>query len=75
MVLKPQILETDPALPLTTCACMHAKSLQSSEVRQLQTVQLFGTLWTRSLPGSLVHQIFQARTPEWVVMFFSRGSS
>ena len=52
MVLKPQILETDPALPLTTCVCVHAKSLQSSEAGQLQTVQLSGTLWTCSLPGS-----------------------
>ena len=28
-----------------------------------------------SWPGSSVHGIFQARTPEWVVLPFSRGSS
>ena len=28
-----------------------------------------------SLPGSSVHQILQARTPEWVAIFFSRRSS
>ena len=28
-----------------------------------------------SLPGSLVHGIFQARIPEWVAIPFSRGSS
>ena len=36
------------------------------------------TLWDTmncSLPGSLVHGIFQARVLEWVVISFSRGSS
>ena len=28
-----------------------------------------------SLPNSSVHGIFQARIPEWVAVFFSRGSS
>ena len=28
-----------------------------------------------SLPGSSVHGILQARIPEWVAIFFSRGSS
>ena len=28
-----------------------------------------------SPPGSSVHGIFQARTPEWVAISFSRGSS
>ena len=28
-----------------------------------------------SLPGSSVHGILQARTAEWVVILFSRGSS
>ena len=28
-----------------------------------------------SLPGSSIHGIFQARILEWVVIFFSRGSS
>ena len=35
-------------------------------------VQLFATLWT---VGSSVRAILQARTLEWVVMLFSRGSS
>ena len=26
-------------------------------------------------PGSSVHEIFQARIPEWVAISFSRGSS
>ena len=28
-----------------------------------------------SLPGSSVHEILQARIPEWVAIPFSRGSS
>ena len=28
-----------------------------------------------NLPGSSVHRIFQERIPEWVAIFFSRGSS
>ena len=36
-------------------------------------VRLFVTPWT--IPGSLVHGIFQARILEWVATFFSRGSS
>ena len=28
-----------------------------------------------SLPGSFVHELFQARIPEWVAISFSRGSS
>ena len=35
-------------------------------------IQLFATPW--SLSGSSVHDIFQARTLEWVVISFSRGS-
>ena len=40
--------------------------------------QLYPTLWDHmdcSLPASSVHEILQARTPEWVAMLFSRGSS
>ena len=33
------------------------------------------TLWPRSLPGSSVHGIFQARILEWVAISFSRQSS
>ena len=32
-------------------------------------------LWPRSLPGSSVHGILQARRLEWVAIPFSRGSS
>ena len=41
----------------------------------------FGLVWLfcdpmdRSPPGSSVHGISQARIPEWVTIFFSRGSS
>ena len=40
--------------------------------------QSFLTLWDptdRSLPGSSVHGIFQARILEWVAISFSRRSS
>ena len=46
---------------------VHAKSFQSCQ-----------TLWNpidRSLPGSIVHGILQARTLEWVAVPSSRGSS
>ena len=36
------------------------------------------TLWDSmdySLSGSSIHGIFQARVPEWIAIFFSRGSS
>ena len=46
---------------------MHAKSLQSCPT-------LYNPMDCR-LPGSSVHGIFQARTLEWVAIFFSRGSS
>ena len=49
------------------CACMHAKSLQSC-------LTLCDPL-DHSLPGSSVHGILQERIPEWVAIFFSRGSS
>ena len=50
-----------------TCACMHAKSLQSCLT--------LGDPMNCSLPGSFVHGISQARTLEWVAISFSRGSS
>ena len=37
-------------------------------------VQLSVTLWIRSLPGSSVHEILQARILEWVAMPISRRS-
>ena len=47
------------------CVCVHAKSLQSC-------LTLCDPM-DCSLPGSFVHEILQARTLEWVVIFFSRG--
>ena len=42
----------------------------------LSCVCLFATLYTiYSLLGSSVHGISQARVLEWVVIFFSKGSS
>ena len=49
------------------CACIRAQSLQSCPI-----------LWDPmhcSLPGSSVHEILQARIPEWVARPSSRGSS
>ena len=39
----------------------------------LSHVRLFANAW--SLPGSSVHEIFQARILKWVAISFSRGSS
>ena len=41
----------------------------------LSHVRLFMTPWMVVPPGSPVHDIFQARIPEWVAISFSRGSS
>ena len=49
------------------CACMHAKSIQSS-------LTLCDPM-VCSLPGSSVHGILQARILEWVAMPSSSGSS
>ena len=43
-------------------------------LEELSCVRLFETPWT-SLPGSTVHGISQARTLDWVAIFFSRESS
>ena len=50
-----------------SCACMHAKSLQSC-------LTLCNPM-DYTLPGSSVHGILQTRTLEWAAMPFSRGSS
>ena len=41
----------------------------------LSHIQLFCDPMQCSRPGSSVHGISQARIPEWVAIFFSRGSS
>ena len=43
--------------------------------RTLSHAQLSVTPWTVRPPGSSVHGIFQARTLEWVVISYSKGSS
>ena len=53
---------------LTTC--LRAKSLQSC-----LTPSVCATPMDYSIPDSSVHGILQARILEWVVIFFSRGSS
>ena len=51
------------------------------EVKSLNCVRLFATPWMqtmslpRTLPGSSIHGILQARILEWVTISFSRGSS
>ena len=51
-----------------TDLCLH------SEEKSLSRVRLFATT-DRSLPGSSIHGIFQARGLEWVAISSSRGSS
>ena len=58
--MSPQTLSSQRIL------CMHAKSLQSCPT--------LCDLMDSSPPGSSVHGISQARTLEWVAIFFSRGS-
>ena len=47
--------------------------VKKSEVAQLYPMLCNPT--DRSLPGSSVHGIFQAKVLEWVYISFSRGSS
>ena len=56
-----------PFYLLISYVCVYAKSLQSR-------LTLCDRMDCRS-PGSSVHGIFQARTPKWVAISFSRGSS
>ena len=56
----------------------HQGNLNRERKKESEVVQLCPTLWDpmdRSLPGSSVHGIFQARVLEWVAISFSRGSS
>ena len=54
----------------TVCVCVCV-----CRVHTLNHVWLFATPWIGSLPGSSVHEIFQARIPEWVAIPLLRGSS
>ena len=58
------------APPTEKCACVHAVYAQP-----LQSPLTLCDPLECSLPGSSVHGIFQARMLEWVVTYFSRGSS
>ena len=51
----------------------HFRAVYDSEVAQL--CPTLCDPMDCSPPGSSVHGIFQARVPEWVAIFFSRGSS
>ena len=54
------------------------KRLSSSSSSKMTVAQSWPTLCDpidHSLPGSSVHGILQAKTLEWVAIFFSRGSS
>ena len=58
----------------------HQSSLQKvvlclRKVKKWKCQSLFVSPWTVAQPGSSVHGILQARTLEWVVIPFSRGSS
>ena len=50
---------------------MGKNPLEEMVVQSLSHVWLFATPWT-SLPGSSVHEIFQARILEWVAISFSK---
>ena len=43
--------------------------------QSLSHVQLSATLWTVAHQDPLHHEIFQARILEWIVIFYSKGSS
>ena len=54
------------------CVCVYIKK------EETKVAQLCPTLcdpMDYSLPGSSIHEIFQARVLEWVAISFSRGSS
>ena len=58
--------------------CAQKRLLMNEEVKWSVIAQLYPTLWDPvdgSLPGSSIHEIFQARVLEWVAISFSRGSS
>ena len=57
-----KISGTTSSVPMYVCVCT-----QSS-------LTLYGPM-DCSLPGSYAHGIFQAKTPEWAVISYSRGSS
>ena len=55
-------------------ACNHHQS-NKSESKVTQSCPNFCDPMDCSLPGSFIHEIFQARVLEWVAISFSRGSS
>ena len=53
----------------------HSRKVRESESEVTQSCPTLCDPMDYSLPGSLVHGIFQARVLEWVAISFSRGSS
>ena len=77
-LLSPGIESSSPALAggfFTTEPPWKAVDLFESEREVAQSCLTLCDPMDCSLPGSSVHGIFQARVLEWVVIFFSRGSS
>ena len=58
--------------------CFHCRGHRFHPCVLWSVTQLYLTLCSpmdSSLPGPSVHEIFQARTLEWVAIFYTRGSS
>ena len=65
-----------PELLLTTDSLAHSFLTILGSGLATKSCLTLVTPWTVcSLPGSTVHGILQARIPEWVIIYFSRGSS
>ena len=58
-------------LSVTVCVCVYV----CVRAHMLSCSVVSDSLADHSLPGSSVHEIFQARMLEWVAISFSRGSS
>ena len=54
------------------CVCVYIKK---EETKVAQSCPTLCDPMDYSLPGSSIHEIFQARVLEWVAISFSRGSS
>ena len=53
-----------------------SESEKKVKVKLLSRIPLFATPWILAYEaGSSIHEILQARVPEWVAISFSRGSS
>ena len=68
------------AILIPACASSSPVFLMMYSAYKLNKVKLLSCVWLwnpmdYSLPGSSIHEIFQARALEWVAISFSRGSS